>query len=256
MKTLSYQENSKFRQVYHENLYLKKYLKECIKSFERVETELRKEFKENEHLMNRKISDSAEITKLLDMMVQENYSLQLYPTFILSNLLLSVYSIFETSLIRLIRAIDNLAKPEEEFHPKSGDLLNKALKHIKINTDFEMVSIGKDWNCVDNLSLLRNFIVHYNGDFKLFQIHNEKKSKHLYNLVEKDPCLRFSQEGKVVITAEAIIHRFASSCERLLHKTATACEEKFKTYSYTITYSYDENIHQEERKLHSKVRII
>ena len=254
MNTLTYRENSCFRQVYHEiyneNLYLKKFLQESIRSFERVEIELQKEFSQNEHLMDKKTSDNAEMTKLLDLLAQENYSRRLYPTFILSNILLSVYSVFETNLIRLINIIDSLAKSGDYFNPRAGDLHKKALQHIKDKAAFNMASVGKDWNYVDDLSLLRNFIVHYNGNLRLYEANSTpEKIKCLRNLVNRDSSLRFSDDKKVIITSEDLIHRYTLSCERLIHKTVIACEDKFEIYSYDIV------INPEERKIQSRTRI-
>jgi hypothetical protein len=106
-------------------------------------------------------------SKPLRLLTDLNNQAFLYP------IILSSYSVFETSLQRLCKEIETdfiIKESNSPFHDYRLADLKKFLKgkdkRVKWKLSLWDDKIGSNWQLVKSFQSLRNCIAHYNGDFK------------------------------------------------------------------------------------------
>lgn len=244
--------NSKYIETYlkhqQEIILLERFLNESLESFQILRIKLQKEYDKYGHLLNTPLSDVKEITSVVELMEQSRYTMRSFPSFTFSNLLLSVYSIFETHLIQMIFLMDEKSKPEKPFNPLNGDFLIKSKDQIKKTIDFDISEEIESWNKVNELRIIRNFIIHYYNDLDLYKkVKKEDKINELIDIVNKYTGIQFVLD-KLLIISESIIFTFGEVCGKLLLSIANKCEEKYDEFSYLTVYDTDKMVYIEKSR--------
>lgn len=106
-----------------------------------------------------------------------------YPRIFWSPFIVSVYSVFEASMLEIADELKDKKKVKLGIDDLSGNLLDKAKKYFEHILNFPLVVENEQWSKLKNLAVVRNAIAHTNGRIDRLKKTNKDK---IYELEEKN----------------------------------------------------------------------
>ncbi len=101
----------------------------------------------------------------------------LLPRFFWGSFLVSLYAVYETSVIEIANLIQKTQKQGIGINDLRNDFLERAKKYYKHILNFELCSDQKTWQQIKILSILRHSIAHANGRIDMLKEGNKRKIK-------------------------------------------------------------------------------
>ena len=107
----------------------------------------------------------------------------LLPRFFWGSFIVSLYAVFETSVIEIARLIQKSQNQGITINDLRGDFLERAKKYYAHVLNFELCGDNNTWERVKVLAELRNAIAHSNGRLDML---NEKRKKRIHGLEKQN----------------------------------------------------------------------
>ncbi|PGC09927.1 hypothetical protein COL99_24355 [Bacillus toyonensis] len=141
-----------------------------------------------------------------------------FPSLLRYSTVVSVYSIIEQALLRIVKPhMAELLKYEDvgKLNPKfndelrkfkyKGSLIEKLRQYIHENIDLEFPCSCEEWNFITDLNIIRNNIVHCNG-----RIYDDQDSERLEKVIASYNSITFSESNEIVLQQEFVQHMIKS----------------------------------------------
>jgi hypothetical protein len=138
------------------------------------------------HLFERQLTESNEITDMLELMGHDTFIRLQYPNLIRQTLLTSIFSNLEMFSKRLIKLTEDKSESKIKFKDlsSSGGDLEQVNKYFKLVQNINFEKVNNQWAILQDLKALRNFIAHQSGNIKAFEEQKgEKQCKRLEKLI-------------------------------------------------------------------------
>jgi hypothetical protein len=103
----------------------------------------------------------------------------LLPRFFWGPFIVSLYAVFETSVMEIARLIQKNMKQGISINDLRGDFLERAKKYYKNVLNFELYRNETDWQYIKILTDIRHAIAHANGRMDMLKDEPKKKIKEL-----------------------------------------------------------------------------
>ena len=87
----------------------------------------------------------------------------LLPRFFWGAFIVSLYAVFETSVIEIASLMQKSMKQGIAINDLRGDFLKRSKKYYKNILNFELCRNNKDWQHIRNLTDIRHAVAHANG---------------------------------------------------------------------------------------------
>jgi hypothetical protein len=189
--------NSKL--IFNEKIkYISEILEKTKTDFTDNEEELEEEFW-NEYIIQDQTdlsNDDFEFyTELLESYKDKHKHL---PQILYKSLIVSIYSIIETTLSELIKATEkNVNKKIKYKHLKNnGNEVENYLNFFNLIHDLELTNIQDSLNEIKNYADIRNNIVHFNGNLKG---DNEGRKSRITKFVKNNKAIEIEPNGNLFI---------------------------------------------------------
>jgi hypothetical protein len=101
----------------------------------------------------------------------------LLPRFFWGSFIVSLYAIYETSVIEIAHLLQKAQKQEIGINDLRSDFLERAKKYYKSILKFELCSDTEIWQRINMLSVLRHTLAHANGRVDMM---NDKTKRKIY----------------------------------------------------------------------------
>lgn len=115
----------------------------------------------------------------------------LLPRFFWGAFIVSLYAVFETSIIEIARLLQKAQNQEISITDLKGDFFERANKYYKHVLHFELCSDAKTWQRIKHLASVRHAIAHANGRIDML---NEKNSKTIKELERQNIGISSSKD--------------------------------------------------------------
>jgi hypothetical protein len=101
----------------------------------------------------------------------------LLPRFFWGSFIISLYAVYETSVIEIANLLQKNQKQEIGINDLKGDFLERAKKYYKSILKFELCSDAETWERIRMLSVVRHAIAHANGRVDMINDNTNRKIK-------------------------------------------------------------------------------
>ncbi len=162
-----------------------------IKNQELIDREVlnfRESISDKQHLFGRQLTESNEITEMLELMGHDTFIRLQYPNLIRQTLLTSVFSTLEMFSRRLVKLAEEKSESKIKFRDlsSSGGELEQVNKYFKLVQNINFEKVNEQWSTLQDLRTLRNFIAHQSGNVAAFEEQKgEKQCSKLKKLIDR-----------------------------------------------------------------------
>lgn len=142
----------------------------------------------------------------------------LIPRFFWGPFIVSVYAVFETSVMEIARLMQYSLKQGIALNDLRGDFLERAKKYYKHVLNFDLYCNDKDWQQIKILTDIRHAIAHANGRVDMLSDGIKRKLKEIenqnigisiyYNYLIVDPCFSKEAFSAVKSILENLVDRY------------------------------------------------
>ena len=117
------------------------------------------------------------------------------PHILYNSFLVSLYAVYESSVTRIARLIQEKKEQKISLDDLKGDFLDRAQKYYQHVLTFELSKNNQSWERLKILAGLRHAIVHANGHLDMIKVSKRKK---IQKWIEKDVGIEAYYEDIIV----------------------------------------------------------
>lgn len=135
-----------------------------------------------------------------DIIRQEFYDLteNVLPRYFRNAILVTLWSIFESAIIDIAKALQSEHKKALSIDDLKGDFLERTKKYFLHIVNFPLNVSGREWQRINMLKVLRNAIAHSNG--RLENITKDKDKKEIQKWEKENIGLTVEMMGNIMFS--------------------------------------------------------
>lgn len=205
--------------------------------------EFRNEIDEKEHLFNRELTDPKEQNKLLSTLEMDNFLRVYYPSLIRRSMLLVIFSAFENAMRKMVKKAEEVSESRiklKDLNRLGGDI-EKFRRYLKLVLKVDFTRMNSEWKIIKELSLLRNFFAHFNGNFDELVEHKDEKAKSDIERVVKEYDSLQIVKNELKISDDSYLLKVIDNNISFLSKIARDLEGSTKEKSFEVTFVHYED---------------